>query len=134
MYRLIVYIMMKCKNKWIWNMYKWIFYFYFHLLPLDKWDLCKTGTLNVHSWAIKVIVNRRFWINYIMMQNQKKQKNIPWVCTCIYILYLTIVKQFFTFLTCGICSDDVISCYSFYITNLSHLFWWCHFLLQFIHY
>ena len=67
MYRLIVYIIMKCKNKWIWNMFKWTFYFYFHLLPLDKGDLCKTGTLNVHSWAIKVIVNRRFWINYIMM-------------------------------------------------------------------
>ena len=64
MYRLIVYIIMKCKNKWIWNM------FYFHLLPLDKWDLCKTGTLNVHSWAIKVIVNRRFWINYIMIKKK----------------------------------------------------------------
>ena len=74
MYRLIVYIIMKCKNKWIWNMFKWTFYFYFHLLPLDKWDLCKTGTLNVHSWAIKIIVNRRFWINYIMMKKKKTKK------------------------------------------------------------
>jgi hypothetical protein len=49
-------------------------YVYFHLLPLDKWDLCKTGTLNVHSWAIKVIVNRRFWINYIMMKKKKKSQ------------------------------------------------------------
>jgi hypothetical protein len=39
------------KNKWIWNMSV-----YFHLLPLDKWDLCKTGTFNVHSWAIKVML------------------------------------------------------------------------------
>ena len=31
-----------------------------HLLPLDKWDWCKTGTLNVWPWVIKVIVNRRF--------------------------------------------------------------------------
>ena len=37
------------------------------VLSLDKWDLCKTGILNVHSWAIKVVVNWRFWINYIMM-------------------------------------------------------------------
>jgi hypothetical protein len=64
---------MKCKNKWIWNMFKWTFYFYFHLLPLDKSDLCKTGTLNVHSWVIKVIVNRRFWINYIMMKKKRKR-------------------------------------------------------------
>jgi hypothetical protein len=63
---------MKCKNKWIWNMFKWTF-FYFHLLPLDKWDWCKTGTLNVHSWAIKVIANRRFWINYKM---KKKKKSV----------------------------------------------------------
>ena len=76
MYRPIVYIIMKCKNKWIWNMFKWTFYFYFHLLPLDKWDLCKTGTLNVHSWVIKVIVNRRFWINYIMMKKKKNSLNI----------------------------------------------------------
>ena len=78
MYRPIVYIIMKCKNKWIWNMFKWTFYFYFHLLPLDKWDLCKTGTLNVHSWVIKVIVNRIFWINYIMMKKKKKKK-VVWL-------------------------------------------------------
>jgi hypothetical protein len=64
---------MKCKNKWIWNMFKWTFYFYFHLLTLDKWDLCKTGTLNVY---INVIVNRRFWINYIMMLKKTKYKQL----------------------------------------------------------
>ena len=41
-------------------MFKWTF-FYFHLLPLDKWDWCKTGTLNVQPWAITVIVNWRFF-------------------------------------------------------------------------
>jgi hypothetical protein len=37
-------------------------------------EAIKGRTLNVHSWAIKIIVNRRFWINYIMMKNKKKQK------------------------------------------------------------
>ena len=32
----------------------------FHLLPMNKWDLCKAGVLNVQSWAIKVIVDRLF--------------------------------------------------------------------------
>ena len=31
------------------------------MLPLDKWGWCKTGTLNVEPWAIKVIVNRLFF-------------------------------------------------------------------------
>jgi hypothetical protein len=35
--------------------------FDFHLLPLDKWDWCKTGTLNVQPWAINVIVNRWYF-------------------------------------------------------------------------
>ena len=86
MYRLIVYIMMKCKNKWIWNMFKWTFYFYFHLLPLDKWDWCKTGTLNVCFCAIKVIVNRRF-LNILYYDVKKKViymnitflQNLKWV-------------------------------------------------------
>jgi hypothetical protein len=75
----IVYL---CILLWIVNnndfeiCFKWTFYFHFHLLPLDKWDLCKTGSLNVHSWAIKVIVNRRFWINYIMMKKKRKKKKL----------------------------------------------------------
>ena len=35
------------------------FLFYFHLLPLDKWDWCKAGALNVHLWDIKGIENMR---------------------------------------------------------------------------
>ena len=97
MYRLIVYIIMKCKNKWIWNMFKWTFYFYFHLLPLDKWDLCKTGTLNVHSWAIKVIVNRRFWINYIMMEKKKKKANVEFAFLVILSMWLSQLKLVWIF-------------------------------------
>ena len=38
-YRLIVYIIMKCKYKWI----------------LDKWDLCKTGTLKSASGPLRLL-------------------------------------------------------------------------------
>ena len=36
-----------------------IWLFYVHFLPLDKCDICKTGSLKVQPCAIKVIVNRR---------------------------------------------------------------------------
>jgi len=64
-------------------MFKWTFFLFifFHLLPLDKWNWCKTGTLNVRSCAIKVNVNRRFWINHIMMEKKKKKKRAVWGIT-----------------------------------------------------
>jgi hypothetical protein len=51
------------------------------ICKIDAWDLCKTGTLNVHSWAIKVIVNRRLWIipYYDEKKNEKKTKKTSYL-------------------------------------------------------
>ena len=75
---------MKCKNKWILNIFKWTF-FYFHLLSLDKWDWCKTGTLKVRSCAIKVIVNRIFWINYYDVKKIIYIYNLLHYCLSVFI-------------------------------------------------